>query len=1053
VTSNSPFHGLIRAFLSHRIAANLLAIMLAVAGLFAVQRLNTQFFPTIEIPTITIAITWPGASPQDFSKSVFEVVEPEIRFLDGVDNVTSYAVDNSGRITIEFLDGTDMDKALSDVQQAVANVTTLPAEAERPVITRVVNYETVAYVAVSGDAPEHVIKARAREVRDALLDRGIDRVTFVGKRDEEIWIEADPNALRQIDITAREIADRVAAVSRDEPLGTLEGSTEKQLRSAGRLDRADAFGGIEIRAFDNGQKVYLRDVARLSETLAEGGVRAFRNGRPAILLDVQRALNADTLRAMRAAETTVADLKRDLPASLTVEMFDVRSKVVDQRIDMLVANALQGFALVVAILLFFLSARVAFWVAIGVPVSLLATFALMLVTGQTINAISLLALILVLGIIVDDAIVVGEQAVTYAEQGLSPHEAAEKSASRMFWPVIASTTTTQAAFWPIFLIGGTIGQVMAAIPMVVIVALCASTLECFLSLPSHLKHALEGMRRPVGPARQKLRGLFARMRGGIDAGFDWFRFSLIRPVVVACYRARYATVAAAIAGLILCIGLIAGGRVAFTFFPTPEPEVVFANLVFAPGLPEAEAVAALRAAELAAERAAAAIEAESGEKVLVMVHSVFGRSGMARGSNIGRVEIELSPGELRQTRTADFQRRWQDEYRLPPGVDRASFLGRRTGPPGFDIDVRLTGRPVEELKAISLALQEQLGAIPGVFGIADDLPFGRNEVTLALTPRGQALGFTTLEVARQVRTAYQGAVALRFMRGEEEVAVRVKQAGRQTGRAGLETLTLRAPGGAEVRLAEVVRITERPAFASVQRRDGKVAVSVTANTNSDVATPDQVRQIIRDRILPDLKASFGPFDAGFRGQADTQQRAFADLGTGALLALLFIFLILAFTLQSYSQPLLIMLMIPFGLIGAILGHWIMGFQLALLSMVGMLGLSGILVNNGIVLVDRFNERLSEGEDVETAATGASVDRVRASILTSLTTIAGMSPLLTEESLQAQFLIPIAITLSFGLGMVTVLVLMVQPALLGIAEDIRRLSAGYARAAGWRMREG
>jgi multidrug efflux pump subunit AcrB len=1049
MAGNSPFHGLIRAFLNHRIAANLLAITLVVAGLLAVTRINTQFFPTIEVPVITISYTWPGASPQDLSDSVFEVVEPEIRFLDGIDNVTSYAVAGVGRITIEFFDGTDMDKALTDVQQAVDNITTLPADVERPVVTRARFYETVAFAAVSGDLPEQTLKSYAKDIRQTLLDRGIDRVTFTGRRADEIWVELRPDALRQLDLHVRDVSDRIAQASRNEPLGTLEGEVERQLRQTGRETTAEGLGGIAVRSLETGQSVQLRDIATLRETVATGGTRVFRDGKPAILLDIQRAVNADTLRSMQTAEQVVAQAQARLPAGVRVELFDVRSKVVDQRIDTLVANALQGFTLVIIILLIFLNARVAFWVAVGVPISMLATLALMFATGQTLNAISLLALILVLGIIVDDAIVVGEQTVTYTEQGMSPHEAAEKAAGRMLWPVLASTTTTQAAFFPIFLIGGTIGQVLIAIPLVVIVALCASTLECFLSLPSHLKHALTNMRKPVGPVRARLRAFGKAFRSRLDFGIDILRFRMIAPVVRLCYRWRYATVAGAVGALILSIGLLAGGRVGFTFFPTPEPETVFANLTFAPGMPEQRMFEGLREVEAAMARVAAASKAETGEDILVMVFGQIGQAGTLRGENLARVEVELTPGELRTLRTSDVIARWRKEIGTIVGLEQISVLGRRSGPPGFDLDVRLTGRTQADLKAIALDLQEQMRRVPGVFGIADDLPFGRGDVLMQVNPRGKALGFTTQEVARQVRFAYQGAVAQRFARGDEEVTVRVRLQGREAGRAGLEHLTLRTPAGGEVRLSQVVDIREAPAFSVVQRRDGKLTVAVTANVNSDVITGDEAQGVIANQMLPALRAKYGDFGAEFRGRAETQARAFADLRIGSIVALGLIFIILAFMLQNYLQPVLIMLMIPFGLIGAILGHWLMDFQMALLSLIGMLGLSGILVNNSIVLIDRFNERLAEGEAVETAAPGAAIDRVRAALLTSLTTIGGMAPLLFEQSLQAQFLIPIAITLSFGLGVVTVLVLFVQPALLGIAEDIRRGLVWYAERAGWR----
>lgn len=1038
--------GIINGFLRHRIAANLLALGVVLMGFVALTRLNTQFFPTVQVPTIFITVSWQGASPEDVSTAVLDVIEPEVRFLDGVGVLTSYAVEGSARIVVEFVEGADMDKALSDIEQAVSGIGTLPLEAERPVVTRVEFYETVALLALTGAVSENSLKALAREARDGLLDRGIDRVTFAGERAREVWVEVDPVAMRRLGISTRDVSNAVAQANQSEPLGTLEGPSERTLRTLSRTDRPSGIGAIEVVATPDGERVYVRDVATVREALRDGGVRLLRGGEPTILLDIQRAESADTLQSMAAALDYIDDLEARLPPTVEAQLFDVRAGVVADRIETLSINALSGMAIIVLVLLFFLNTRVAFWVAMGVPISLLATFVLMWATGQTINAISLLGLILVLGILVDDAIIVGEHAVTLSEQGKSPTQAAHGAAMRMLVPVIAATTTTQAAFLPVFMISGVVGQIIVAIPLVVVVALGASLFESFFVLPTHLRHALAAQERATARAASRRPSLMKRIRAGLDRGVDGFRNGPVRRLTEAAYAWRYATIALAISALILSVGLIAGGRVQFTFFPTPEPEYVTAEVLFAPGMSEVEMIGALARMEAAIAEADDRIFAESGERVVRFAFSRLGVAGSKRGDNMATIEVELSAGEERTTRTPEVVSYFEAAMPAIPGLDEISITGRRSGPPGSDVDVAFTGADLPTLKAAAEELKLRLRDYPGVFGIADDTPFGKNEIVLEPTPRGRALGLDTDAIVAQVRGVYQGLVAMRFAAGDEEVTIRVRQDGADLSLAGLVDMMLMTPSGAQVRLGDVVAVTERAALALIQRRDGRVAVTVTADVNADVTPEGEVRADVVERILPDLRARYG-VETTVRGRAETQAEAFGDLGFGAIIALATIYVILALVFQNWSQPVLVMLVIPFGFIGAVVGHWVLGFQFAFLSMIGLLGLSGILVNGSIVLVDRYNERVREGEDVAGAAVGAAVDRFRAVLLTTLTTAGGMAPLIAEKSLQAQFLIPIAITLSFGLMVAALIILFVVPALLGVASDIGRVKRGYLRLAG------
>jgi multidrug efflux pump subunit AcrB len=1031
----NPFHGIIRAFLAHRIAPNLVAIVLCVAGLVAYSRLNTQFFPETSIPNISVAIKWPGASAQDVADGVLDRVEPELRFIQGVKELTSYATEGSARVVAEFQPGTDMDKALRDVEQRMAAVSGLPEDSETPTVTRFQFYETIAMLMLSGPFDEAVLQDYAKRVRDDLLAAGINRVSLNGKRQQEIAIDVDPVAMRQLELTAQEIGARIVAQSQNQPLGAIETGAAAALRMEGKVATAEGLASLEIRTLRSGQRIALRDVAVVKEARLSDDVQLFREGQRAILLDAERFAASDTIKSMEAVLAVAAQARATLPPTLKLEIFDVRARQIEQRLATLGSNALQGFAIVLVVLLLFLNVRVAFWVALGIPISILATFAFMYLTGQTLNSVGMVGFILVLGMLVDDAIVVGEHAQTRFEAGDSPHEAAAEGATRMFLPVIASTSTTQAAFYPIFLIGGAMGQILSAIPMVIIAALLASTLECFLTLPSHLRHAFEGSLKDRERKPWLLTRLWMAARRGLDGGMTWFRRKPLGWLVRLSYRWRYVTLALASASLILSIGLLQGGRVGFTFFPTPEPERVTANITFTPGLPEPMRRSALDRIEASIVATASELQGDA-KPIIAHVFQRLGQAGQSRGENIARIDIELIPGEQRSIRTDRFVDAARRALPTIVGVERLSIAGVRGGPPGSDIDVRLTGLPVGELKRAALDLQDRLEAIEGLTGAADDLPYGKPDIILELNARGRLLGLTTQSVAAQVRAAYEGAIPMRFSRGDEEVAIRVRQAGDARGVAGLRDLAIRLADGGSVALEDVVSFREQRAFSVLQRRDGKTAVAVTANVTPGEAQADQVIAELREGALAELQAQYG-FDYAFEGRAQSQREAFADLRIGVIVALTLIFLILAFVFQSWMQPILVMLIIPFGFVGAVVGHWAMGFNMALFSMIGLLGLSGVLVNGAIVLVDRMNERRAEGESLAVAATSASVDRFRALFLTTVTTVGGMAPLMLETSLQAQFLIPIAITMSFGLAFATLLVLFVTPSMLGVADDIRR----------------
>jgi multidrug efflux pump subunit AcrB len=630
--------------------------------------------------------------------------------------------------------------------------------------------------------------------------------------------------------------------------------------------------------------------------------------------------------------------------------------------------------------------------------------------------------------VVDDAIVVGEHSETLRRRGMSPVEAAEGGALRMLVPVFASSLTTIAAFMPLLAISDIMGQIIAAIPFVSIAVIVASLIECFLILPGHMRHALKGKPEEAGGFRQKF-----------NAKFNHFRDMYFARLTEWVLEYRYATLAFALGALIISFGLIAGGRLGFQFFSGPEAERIYANIEMAAGTPRNETQVMVD--EL--ERALYAAEEELGGNLIVTHVAKIGTRTSQIASNsggsdhLGGIYVELLESDKRDVRTDDIVAAWQSNLDQKPGLQKLTLIPAQTGPPGRDVDIRINGDDIHNLKQASNEVLDLLKRYSGISALEDDLPYGKEEAILELTPHGQAMGFTTEGVAHQVRNAFDGAVAKRFPRGDEEVLIRVQFDRSSIGQTSLDELYLRSPSGAEVPLSEVASLRTKSGFATVKREDGTRQVSITGEINKSATNTGQViEQLKRDGI--DALMAKHKTSVSFAGKAEEQQRTFGDMITGVIVGFSAIYIILAWVFASYSKPIVVMSVIPFGFVGASFGHFIMGYDLTILSMVALVGLSGIVVNDSIILVSTVKEHMDMGEDPMVAIARGTVERLRAVILTSATTICGLTPLMFETSLQAQFLIPMAITIVFGLMVATLLVLVVVPALLAVLEDIKKI---------------
>ena len=1025
---------MIALFARHPTAANLLMAAMLVIGLLALGRMNKQFFPDFGIDTILVTVTWPGAGAEDVDNAIVQALEPEVRFLDRVKAVISNSQEGHASIRVDFEAGTDMQAALADVDAAISRVATLPEDSEAPWVRRVVRFENLLRIVLAGDLPERTLKTWAVQMRDGLVRAGVDEVEMVGARDEWILVEADQRDLLALDLPLSEISNRIAGASRDIPGGETGGRSISRVRSLGLARTAEEVAAVEIRAFPDGRRLTLGEVAEVTEAWADNQPRVYFNGRPAVELIVKRGTTADALATAEAAAHFLGNFVPTLPPGVTVHRYDESAELIDQRIDLLIRNGLGGMVIVLIVLFVFLNARTAMWVAAGIPAALLAAMALAWALGHAINMIILFGTILAIGLVVDDAIVVAEHAETRARRGDDPLQAAMQGARRMAGPVFSSSLTTIAAFLPLILIGGVIGQIIREIPIIVVLALAASLVECFLVLPGHLRHSLAATAAAA-------EGRASRFRREFDEGFRRFREGPFRRMVARALVHRYLVLALAVGLLVVAIGVMASGRVGFTFFPSVEPNNIYANLRMAPGTTREETVERL----MQIERGARATAEASGDPgilhTLLVIHGVE-RSGGGPGSRqradtVGAVIVQLVDSDQRDMRTEMFVQSWRDNVGPIVGADVLTIRAPTGGPPGRDIDVRLSGDSLDSLKAAAERVKTLLASYPGVSAIGDNLAHGNREMQLRITPAGRAMGFDLARAGSQVRSALQGDTAVRFARGDEEVEVRVRQ---KENPGGLGALYLFGPNGTEVPLGAVAEITSDSSYDIIRRERGRREVSVTAEVDETVTTNNVVLAALRRDGMAGIAAEAG-LEWRFAGRAEEQAETFADMGIGAAIGLAGMFLVLAWIFGSYTRPLAVLAVVPLGFIGVSFGHFLTGFDLTILSMIGMIGLSGIVINDSIVLIVAIADHERDGKPVLQAIEDGSCDRLRAVMLTSLTTISGLLPLCFETSLQAQFLIPVALTIVAGLATATLLILFVLPAMLAIGQDLRRLAGG------------
>jgi multidrug efflux pump subunit AcrB len=1028
---------LLGIFAKHKVAPNLLMVIMIIAGVLALDRLNVQFFPNFDLDIVSVSTVWTGASAEDVEQAITIPLEQRLRNVANLQEMTSSSASGVSGITLEFDEGTDIVLALDEVRKQVDDFTSLPDDAEQPRVAQTVRYEGVARLLVSGPESMADLRKLARQFETQLLDRGIDKISIVGLPEESVMITVPSQQMYNLGLSLSEIGNRVDQASQDLPAGLVgENDATRELRSLNQRRNPAEFEDLPVVGAED-RRINLGDIAEIDRRIKVGQETITVDGKRGAVLVLQRAENGDSLESAKILEEWVAEVVPTLPPTVEVKVFNERWQLIKQRIMLLVKNGAGGLVLVLMILYAFLSTRVAFWVAVGIPVSFMATLAVMYASGETINMISLFALIMALGIIVDDAIVVGEDAQAHFDMGEEPLKASEGGARRMLAPVMASSLTTIAAFLPLLLVGGRMGNVMSAIPMVIIAVIIASLIESFLILPGHLRNAFVG-----ASGRKK-----SRFKQWFDDAFEHFRDYRFRGLISLAIRHRYSTIALAIGTFIFAIGLFSSDRVGWRFFPSPESTTVYANVRFVAGSGQDKVDRFLLEVEQALQQTMDEIDEKVVDTYYVLHASSSGAGRAISGERNGSVYVELVAPDSRRTDNNRFINAWREKIDVPAGVEAFKISARRIGPHGQDLEVRLIGEDPSSMKLAALELAEALKQIKGVSAIDDDLPYGNEQLIYALTPAGEALGLSIADLGRQLRAAYDGVRLQRFQDGADEVDVRIQLPdSERRNLTSLDHLPIRLPDGRFVPLDSVASWSSKQGFEALRHAGGRLAVTVSADVDAAQNNVQAITDDLRQTALPQLASKYS-IDYSLEGRAANQRETFADLRVGAMLALAMIYLVLAWVFSSYGWPLLVMMTIPLGLTGAVLGHWIMGMDMTLLSMFGLFGLSGIVVNDSIILVMFYKQIRAKGVAIQQALVDAACQRLRAVLLTSLTTIAGLTPLLFETSRQAQFLIPMAVSIAFGLAFATLLILLVVPSLLSIYEDVherwsrRRIPAG------------
>ncbi|MBW2258920.1 MAG: efflux RND transporter permease subunit [Deltaproteobacteria bacterium] len=1037
--------GIVAWFAENHVTANLLMIFLLLAGAFTAVTMKLEVFPETSLDRISVTMAYPGASPAEVEEGIVRRIEENVAGLAGIKRIDSVAREGVGTVNIEVMTGWDLKELLDEVKAEVDRITIFPDEAEEPVVREVTRRRQVINVAVYGDAPESTIKRLTEKIKDEITNLpDITYAELFGIRQGEIHIEISEQTLRRYGLTLGQVAQAVRRASLDLPAGSVKtASGEILVRTKGRRYYARDYEDVAVITRTDGSTVTLGQIANLRDGFEDVDLASRFQGKPSGVIEVFRVADQNALTVADTVKGYIEEIRPSLPAGIEISFYSDRSEILRSRMELLLRNMGIGLILVSILLAVFLNVRLAFWVTLGIPISFAAGIMVLPRFDVSINMISLFAFITVLGIVVDDAIIVGENIFRKQDEGIAGLGGAVQGAIEVGRPVIFAVLTTVAAFWPLLLGSGTMGKIMRNIPIVVIVVLLGSLVESLLILPAHLAWSKRGrMHQAKGSIEEKR----------VARWLQWVIKGPYARLVDFCVRWRYATVSLGIAMLMLTLGIYKGGLIKFTLFPKIDSDTLVCSLTMPAGTPVEHTTEIVAQLEQSAKETLADADNQRPKGVPPLfeysVASIGFHSGghgpMAggpqQGSHLAQIRVQLLEGEQRDVSASHLANLWREKVGVIPEAESVTFQSALFSV-GSPIEVHLSLDDHDQLLTAADEVKDELRGYPGVFDVSDSFLPGKEEVQLKLKLAARSLGLTLDDLARQVRHAFYGAEALRLQRDQDEVKVMVRYTEPERKSLGnLEEMRIRAPDGSEVPFSQVAEVNMEQGYASIQRAQRLRVIKVTADVDETVANANEVRADLENAFLPQLKNSYPGLRYTIEGEGKEQKESMADVMKGYVIALFCIYALLAIPFRSFTQPLVVMSAIPFGMIGAIFGHLIMGHNLSLLSMFGIVGLSGVVVNDSLVLIDATNRIRGQGKSAHDAITAAGALRFRAIILTSLTTFAGLTPMLLERSLQAQFLIPMAISLGFGVLFGTGITLLLVPSLYMILEDIHDLGA-------------
>lgn len=1034
--------GIISYFTRHPTLANLILVVLLAAGLITAPKMRNQFFPDVVFETVSVNVKWPGAGAEDIDRSIVQFLEPVLMSIEGVDSTSSQSKEGSTSIKLTFDSGWDMSRATDDIQEAVDSVSELPEDAEDPSVRRGGWRDRVADAIISGPVSFEQLGQFADEMVVRLFAAGVTKTTVSGFAAPETIVEISSINLIKNDLSMVEIAKAIKGEASTDPAGDVTGSNSR-VRTGVAKRTAEQIRGIALRSNPDGSKLLIGDVARVSVGEKNRNRAYFVNKDPAISITIERSSQGDAIEIQEIVEDVAAELQSILPARVSIELIRARAEAITGRISILLENGLLGLGLVVLLLFLFLNARTAIWVAAGVPVAMAGAVALMYAAGLTFNMISLFALIITLGIVVDDAIVVGEHAdFRFKKLGEDPTTAAENAAKRMASPVFCATITTIIAFFGLVAIGGRFGSLIADIPYTVVVVLLVSFVECFLILPHHMAHALKSA------SKERWYDFPSRT---INKGFEFLKENVFRKLMTLIIRFRYPVIAGAL--VILCgqAVLLVSGEVKWRFFNSPEQGSISGNFAMLASAKRSDTLEMAEEMQRATSEVALKYEKEFGKSPIEYVlYQVGGNSRRISGQEakdidlLGALSIELIDADLRPYSSYKFIADLQDAVRRHPMLEVLSFRNWASGPGSDSLDIRFYGANSEVLKKSAESLKGALLKYPEVSGVEDSLSYDKEELILDLTPQGQALGFSIGDLGQVLRDRLNGIEAVTYPDGVRSAKIKVIIPANELTSSFLESTFLRAQGGEYVPLSDIVTVISKIGFSSVKRENGIQLISVTGEIDEDnVDAIEEIEKQLRIEILPKIEQDFG-VSSEFSGLAKQESDFLADAQFATIISMVGIFLTLCWVFSSWARPLVIMLIIPFGLVGTIYGHNTWDVPMSMFSIIGLIGMTGIIINDSIVLVTTIDE-YAEDRGLIPAIIDGTCDRLRPVILTSLTTILGLAPLLFETSRHAQFLRPTVITLTYGLGFGLLLVLLIVPSLIAVQSDIQKQVVAFRRS--------